>query len=371
MNATKMINEEIIGKLSQKNALEVKKSKIKFREKLERKLRQMAKFYGQIPDDEVEINVNYNLRPYEPIFQETTTKISMHKNLNFPKSRDGKWREIYEIIHGYKKINKCRKKLKCIEEKEIIQNPPKLSTFDKDDEIEQNSILIQRILKGIIKQTSIVRQVELNRNEILKYRAKFPIKCLQGIIPKITQIPSNIEIKIEPKKDEKVDKIQVKEFVDKKIDEAIEKAKEIHNRKLLQEAERMRKLRREVQEKHKKIAEERQKQSDEIKKKLDELYNEMTSKIIEKITPITIELIAQQDAQKFILKKAQEIDNSTKNSATDAEINEEVEKVFDEVLIPHVMKIIAEKDEEMQALIGSYDAFEDFLKFLCQREKEE
>jgi hypothetical protein len=341
----------------------------------------MAKFHGKIEDEEPIIFKKLNSSTFEPncksLTAEKSTEINF-KSLSKLKSRDGKWREIFETIRNRDKIDKCNKKFKCVEEKEIKEDPPRYSTYESNDKREQKVILIQRILKARASQIEMMKQVEINRNLIQKYRTKFQIKCLEGIVPKITPEPSKVQI-CEPKKDRTKTKIlepKVSQFFDMKIDDAIYsysivQAKHVENLTLLKEAEKIRKLRRSIMEKQEKIAEMRQKRSDEIKSKLDELYDQMTMEIIEKIKPIAIEMIAQEDAQKFIVTKAKEIDNSEKVSTTDSEIDEEVEKAFNEVLIPHVMKIIEEKDEEMHALIASCDAFEELLKFMCEKKEEE
>lgn len=134
---------------------------------------------------------------------------------------------------------------------------------------------------------------------------------------------------------------------------------ESFNKKVLQDAENKRTVRRE---------EELRKQTSvlrriEIRRQLDGSCNKVADKLVTGILPTVVEMISETEAQEYVKTLAAVTDNEAWNTAkSESEI---VHDILSQVSVPEIVKRIeiqSKSHDQLAALIAAHDAFEFQLK---------
>jgi len=313
-------------------------------------------------------------------------KVSVVRHcMNQESTRDKLYKEIKEHNkESDKKAEYVFRRPKCLETRPVNDNVYECGGDQED--IPLDHVLVQKTVKGMVKQNLLKSGMKDNLREIYKLRKLHPLRCVtevfddENFMPVMDElntqsdsccskdvIMSDIqEIKHpEPNEDDKPsDEPEMNADLQSAITEVLKQAlliaQDTINRKILREANEQR-LRREelaqieaLKEKLKKIREEL------TERKTDKFFKDLTAEVIEMVIPLVIEEISSKEALEFIVKKAADVsaDACNKNIINKAKI----EKFIKEILIPHIEAKSDGSNEELVALFGSYDAFNCFIE---------
>ncbi|KAG5676023.1 hypothetical protein PVAND_005878 [Polypedilum vanderplanki] len=275
--------------------------------------------------------------------------------------------EISRISKSKKSLPKCLK----IKENYIESNNEDLNIKDKENEIYEDCVLLQKTIKGVIAQRRILDGMHKSMFMMKCYQKMYPLRCVTDFLPEKCEEEQKIEnkteqesveIKIANIKNEKkievenLSKTHANDIVSEIIDDSLKRTHDEWNKKMLhlanQEREQRKKLA-EIEEMQQKLKNAR---TEIMKSKINEMYDEIANDLIDKITPVVIEMIAEKDARKYVLELAEEISQRAFTNDFNT-----VNEILNEILLPLIISKLPPDNEHLIALLGSYDAFQDFL----------
>lgn len=315
--SNKEIVKEILKNVTKRNSIETQKKKKQLQLNLPRKLRKLSCY------NEKEI-CKFSTRNHTKLKKiqgrkYTADEIKNLCNALIPPHKDESQPTCLEQISSKCDINISTETLEAINDTEI-----------------KNLIDVQRVVKGRTIQMNLLKEKQKSLLEIQELQRNHPLKIAVDVLPKKSD---------EVKKNEICKKINlvIKEITED-VNDVIENFHK--NQAILREAEELRNQRKNEAIKQNLLKEKQEK----IRGSLLEFYNEITKEILEKIIPSIIEIIAENDAQKFLINEVR----NNKSQRDDVK----------NLLLNLIQQVSDEKDDQLMlcALIASKDAFDEFLK---------
>lgn len=280
-------------------------------------------------------------------------------------------KNLRSLFESVKKLNneKKAKGLQCRTKRVFLKQNDVSNVAgldDNEDELIQNHILVQKSIRGCAMKSILDNGTRESFEKIQEYRKKFPIDCVQQILP---EQYFDLNPEIEPHKNETDHEENLVELMKPLVADILQQGDEMiaakKNKKTLQIAETERSIRREEARQNELGQQMAELRSTEIQRLIDESHQKIAEKLLDEILPSVVEIVADSDARGYVKKLSTDVDQEAwSTSLTDSEI---VHELLSQFSIPKVVKSVENQlkfDCSLTVRIAVHDAFELHLKDL-------